>query len=290
MVEKIWTVLEILRWTEDYFKTNKLLDPRPDAEQLLSHVLNCSRLELYLHHDKPVSQKERDDLKVMIKKRLLHEPVQYITSRCYFMGLSFYVNSDVLIPRMETEILVERAIDIAKHQNVTHIVDIGTGSGAIAISMAHYLPSQSILASDISAKAIEIAKQNAVNLEVSDRVTFQEGDLLFPWLEQISVGASYLILANLPYVREKEFASLPEEVRNYEPREALVSGEEGLAHYQRLAEQLKQINVPWTLLLEMGIDQTDLLRKMFLAGLNIANIQVIKDLTGKDRVLLAQKK
>ena len=289
MESKVWTVLEILKWTENYFQQNKIDPPRLDAELLLSHLLGLTRLQLYLQYDRPLSDQERLDYKVMIKRRVNHEPVQYITGEAYFMGLCFKANNSVLIPRPETELLVEKAIDFIKGVNVTSVIDVGTGSGAIAVTIAHFIPDRKVLASEISNEALDVARENAKNLGVADRVEFRHGDLLEPWLSDLKPADNVLILANLPYVREREWAELTPEVKDYEPRAALVSGPEGTAHYERFIAQLGKAACPFTVLLEMGIAQTDPLTQLFRRAFSQVDLKIFKDLSGKERLLMIRQ-
>lgn len=290
MVPETWTVLRILKWTEDYFRKHLIDQPRLDAELLLAHLLGMERLQLYLQFDRPLSEKERADYKVMVRRRVAHEPVQYITGEAFFFGLKFTVNNAVLIPRPETELLVEKAIEIIKNGNVTRVIDIGTGSGAIACSVAHFVTGQKVQASDMSPAALSIARQNAASLKIDAQIEFRQGDLLEPWMADIQPQDTVLILANLPYVREREWTTLEPEVKDSEPREALVSGIEGVDHYQRLIEQISKLDCPCTVIMEMGIEQTSILTDIIMKNVPLASVHVIKDLAQKDRFIFMVKK
>lgn len=286
----VWTVIDILNWTTAYFEEHAIEDPRLSAELLLSCVLGLERLQLYLQYDRPLTDKERAGLKVMIRRRIAHEPVQYITGFTYFMGLKFFVSSAVLIPRFDTEILAEKAIELIGQHNISRVIDVGTGSGALAISMAHFVTSLRVCASDLSAEALAVAEKNAHMLNVFDRIIFREGDLLGPWADVLALSGPLLVVANLPYVRESEWGGLAPEVKDYEPKQALVSGRGGLEHYGRLLDQLASVTGTWYGLFELGIDQVTELKDMVAQKISDTEIKVIKDLAGNDRCFFVSKK
>jgi release factor glutamine methyltransferase len=173
-----WTINELLAWTTDYFNSKKIREARMEAEVLLARVLGKDRVYLYTHYDAPVNQHERAMFREYVKRRAQNEPLAYITGTREFMSLEFKVNPDVLIPRPETELIVEEVIELFAGKTCS-ICDIGTGSGAIAISLAHYLPQAKVFASDISAMALATARDNAARLQA--KVEFREGDLLSPF-------------------------------------------------------------------------------------------------------------
>ena len=286
MAAERWTILSILKWTEDYFKKHGLDNPRFDAELLLAHILKLERLRLYLEFERPLSEQELAEYKVMIKRRVNHEPVQYITGEAWFLGLKFLVDPRVLIPRFDTEVLVEQALQVIKTQNITKVIDVGTGSGAIAISIGHFITDIPITAIDISSQALDVARTNAETYGLSQRITFKEGDLLSPCLTDIKPEDRILITANLPYVREKEWEVLSREVKEHEPRTALVSGEDGLEHYRRLVDTLAEIKIPYVAILEIGIDQAQAFQRYIPSKFQNTTVSLIKDLNRKDRCVV----
>lgn len=286
---KLWTVLSILKWTEEYFKKNKIEFPRLDTELLLAYVLNSSRLELYLNFDKPLRAEELAKYKELIKRRVQHEPVQYITGAAHFLGRAFKVNQNVLIPRFETEILVEKSVELIRNNKFSKIIDLGTGSGVIAISVAKSFPELKILASDISEEALQIANINSKALGVENQIIFKQGNLLEPWQEEIKDNENVLLLANLPYVRENEWAGLAREVKDFEPKQALLSGIEGIDHYQKLFQQLKNVKYKFQLLIETGIQQIPLLEEIAKRELNVQDVKIFLDLNQKERFVLLKK-
>ena len=183
---KTWRVLDLIQWTTEYFKRFDFPGPRLDAELLLSHVLETSRMQLYLRFEMPVYPEHLAAFRELIKKRAAHAPVSYLTNRKEFFSLDFYVDSRVLIPRPETEVLVENVLQAQETQ--CQLIDIGTGSGAIAISLAVNRPEWEIIATDISAEALEVAQKNAVAHHCADRLTFLQGNIFEP-LEAVAKSA-----------------------------------------------------------------------------------------------------
>jgi release factor glutamine methyltransferase len=250
-----------------------------EGEILLRHVLGKSRAQLFTDLDSDVSPDDYKLLNKLIQRRVKGEPSAYITGNKEFYGLNFIVNRHVLIPRPETELLVEKAIDICRNNSYFLIADIGTGCGAIAISLAVNLPSVKIYATDVSIKALEVAAQNCTKHGVTDRISFLRGDLLEPLPESID-----LIIANLPYVRE---ADIPADgPLSFEPQLALNGGERGLNKIERLCRQAgAKLNNQGSLLIEIGQGQAEdvkaILHKYFPSGL----IEVQKDLAGIERVV-----
>jgi release factor glutamine methyltransferase len=245
-------------------------------------VLGKDRVYLYTNYDAPVNQDERSIFREFIKRRVRKEPLAYITGTREFMSLEFKVNPAVLIPRPESEILVEKAIDLFKDQPCT-ICDIGTGSGALAISLAHYLPLARVFATDISRQALDTARDNAASLQVE--VEFLEGDLLSPFLDK--ENCFDLIVANLPYIPLEEYHTLDSGVKSYEPQTALLAPGDGLDIYRRLLPQAYTVLKEGAyLFIEIGWQQGEKAIQMMN---NFAEVQIIKDLAGFDRVVMARK-
>jgi release factor glutamine methyltransferase len=237
-----WTVGRLLTWTADYLKKSGSGSPRLDAEVLLSHARGCQRIQLYTAYDEEASETLRTAFREMVKRRAEGTPVAYLVGYKEFYSASFEVNPDVLIPRPETEHLVVAAIDHAKQlrsgdANLA-IVDVGTGSGAIAISVAKHFAACHLTAVDLSMAALDCARRNAQRHALGeDRIKFVQGDLL-SWC---SAEEKYdMILSNPPYVSATEYAQLPKSVRDYEPKMALLSEPEGGSVIARLIEQAAQ--------------------------------------------------
>ena len=284
--ERLWTILEILQWTINFFKEKQIEPARLTAEVLLAHVLKKDRLHLYVNHDQPLTPGEREAFKALIRLRVQGTPTQYLTGRQEFWSMEFVVAPGVLIPRPETEHLVEATIERAKTLEHPAIVDIGTGSGAIAISLHKELPQAAISASDISETALNIARRNAETLFPNGhRITFVQGDLFAPF-----VGQSFdLIVSNPPYLSAQEYAELAQEIREHEPLNAIWGGEDGLDAYRRLiAEAANYARPSGWLLLEIGNTQAEAVTQLCQEnGWTVE--QVIKDYAGLDRVVVATR-
>jgi release factor glutamine methyltransferase len=281
-VIKSWTIKEVLEWTTRYFADKGIQEPRLEAEVLLAGVLEKDRVYLYAHYDAPLNQGERDGYKKFISRRINREPVAYITGSREFMSLKFKVSPDVLIPRPETELLVETALELASHTPINKICDVGTGSGAIAVSIAYYLPGTNIYATDISESALTIARENTDRYGLG--ISFSCGDLLEPLAHELQFD---LITANLPYVDSEKYKYLEPEVKDYEPTLALVASGNGLDLYRRLAPQCLALLAPGGYTLwEIDPEQTAEIPAI-MAGFD--EVEIIKDLTGRDRLVKARK-
>ncbi|MEN6460204.1 MAG: peptide chain release factor N(5)-glutamine methyltransferase [Syntrophomonas sp.] len=277
-----WTIKDVLEWTTRYFADKGIQEPRLEAEVLLAGVLGKDRVYLYAHYDIPLNQEERNGYKEFISRRVGREPVAYITGHREFMSLDFEVSRDVLIPRPETELLVETALELASHTRINRICDVGTGSGVIAVSIGHYLTGLDISATDISESALAIARGNADWHGV--QVTFLRGDLLSPLQEELKFD---LITANLPYVAPEKYAQLEPEVKDYEPMLALVAAGDGLDLYRRLAPQCLDLLAPGGYTLwEIDPEQTPYLPAI-MTGFD--KVEIIKDLAGRNRLVKARK-
>ncbi len=279
------TIKEILERTIKHFEKYKINNPRLDAEVLLADLLGMERIHLYVRFDQPLTKDEIDQYRERVVLRSKRVPVQYIVGHEEFMSLDFTVQKGVLIPRPETEHLVETVIEYIKEKKIESplIADIGTGSGAIAISIAHYIPKAKIIGVDISPEALEVAMQNGEKLQVSDRVSFIRGSFLSPL---IKAGLKPdVIVSNPPYIKRDDLKRLQPEVR-MEPELALDGGINGLDAYRQIISQSKEIN-PELLAFEVGIDQAQQVASMLEEC--FSEIQIVKDLAGIDRVVLGKK-
>lgn len=262
-MSELWTLIKLLRWATDYFAAKGIESPRLDAELLLTQVLDLDRVGLYLNHDRPLSPAELEQLRPLVKRRGQREPLQYLIGHTEFWSLDFQVSPAVLIPRPDTEILVEEALAKAGEQGL--LLDVGCGSGAIVISLANELQSWRCEGLDISAEALKIAHHNAQKHQVEARLRLYQGDL-----RQLPQRSYDLIVSNPPYITELEWETLMPEVREHEPRLALVADNHGLSCYQALTAQVDScLNPGGWLLVEIGYQQKEMVRQLFInAGLN----------------------
>ena len=271
------TLKQALTRAREILTANNIEDAPLECELLLRHSLKISQVQLYLDLDRELSPKQGETFWALIERRLNGEPTAYITGHREFYGLDFYVDPHVLIPRPETELLVEKALNLAQNHPVSTIAEIGTGCGAIAISLALKLPEAKIYATDISAPALKVALFNCRKHRVVDRICLLQGNMLDPLPEPVD-----LIITNLPYVRELE---LPNPA-NFEPLLALDGGSDGLEKIRQLCRQVKdKLRPKGCLLLEIGQGQkravTTFLRSLFPSS----KIEVAPDLSGIDRVV-----
>ncbi len=281
---QVWTIGSMLKWSEQYFGSHGAESPRLDAEVLLSYLLGQKRIFLYVHFDQPLTAEELAKYRELVKRRTAGEPVAYICGEKEFMGLPFKVSPAVLVPQPDTEVLVETALERLKGKESVRVADICTGSGAIALALAHYLPGASLVATDISAEALSIAKENSESLGLADRTEFLEGDLLSPL-----AGKPFdAILSNPPYIPSAEISGLPREVQA-EPRIALDGGADGLDFYRRLldggAAHLKDDGF---MAMECGDTQAAAIAEM-ATDKGFAGAEILRDLAGRDRVVLIRK-
>ena len=284
-MQELWTIGRILKWTEQYFNEKGIESPRLDAEVLLSHILGRERIYLYVHFDEPLEPTELARYREAIKQRVQRVPVAYIIGEKEFMGLTFKVTADTLVPRPDTEILVQAAVERLRARGETpRFADIGTGSGAICLSILHFLPKAQADTVDISPAARAVAEENAAALEVADRVTFHTGDLLAPL-----AGQCYdAILSNPPYIPDGDIAALAPEVRLKEPRTALAGGKDGLDFYRRLtADAPAHLKDGGFLAVEVGIHQAAPVATLAVPA--FSRTEILKDYAGIERVVIAWK-
>lgn len=254
--------------------------PRLEAEVLLAHVLDRPRTFVIAHPEFALTAQQRDAFVTGVQRRATGEPLPYITGYIEFFGLTFAVTPDVLIPRSETELLVETALDWVKRRDLRTVVDLGTGSGCIAVTLAVHAPDLHVAAIDLSAAALGVARTNAERHGVGSRVTFRVGDLLTPLVEPVD-----LIVSNPPYVKEGEWDALPISVQQ-EPRLALLAGADGLNIIRRLLQQASQKLRPGgVMLVEIGERQGKAVQELAQTAFPEANVRILRDLAGKDRLL-----
>jgi release factor glutamine methyltransferase len=282
-----WTILRLLNWTREHFESRGLDEPRLSAELLLAKVLGCKRIDLYARFEQSPTNEQRAALRELVKAAAEHKPIAYLIGHKEFYSLEFAVTPDVLIPRPETETLVDRALALCKSIDAARIeiADIGTGSGCIAIAIARRELRAFVTAVDVSEAALDVASANAAKHGITDRVRFVKADLLDLPPEVRPANGFSMIVSNPPYVGLSECESLPANVREYEPATALFAGPDGLDIYQRLARQIPAALAPGgRLLLEIGMNQADPVTTLFeQVGLKASGS--FKDMRGITRVL-----
>jgi release factor glutamine methyltransferase len=286
-MEERWTVLSVLQWTAEYFGRKDIEQPRASAEILLAHVLSMERIQLYLNFDRPLSPLELASYREVIRRRAAHEPTQYITGKQEFWSLELEVTPAVLIPRPETELLVEKTLDLVRN-SAKRVLDLGTGSGAIAIALAHECPALDVIASDQSCAALQVARRNAMRHRLLERIALVATDLLQGFS---SLSAPFdVIVSNPPYIGEKEFPFLALEIIEYEPNTALLAGPQGLAAIRRiLREAPAYLKSQGSLLLEIGAGHAELLREELKNDPYFDLCEFHRDYSGILRVLHVRK-
>ena len=281
----MWTILSVLQWTEKRFAERGLASPRLDAQVLLAHVLQKDRVYLYTHFDQPLAPEELAKYRGLIQRRLAGEPVAYLVGEKEFQSLTFAVDKRVLVPRPDTEATVEAALALLPSGASGRVVDVGTGSGAIALSIKKERPDLEVLAVDLSSDAAAVARANAERLGFA--VEIVEGDLLAP----VAARAPFtLIVSNPPYIPSDDIAALAPEVRS-EPMLALDGGEDGLDAIRRLiADAPPLLADGGALVLEVGFGQAPAVVALFAADGRYDPAMTTKDLAGIERAVAARKK
>ncbi len=281
--EESWTVRKVLTWTTGHFEKQNVDAPRLTAELLLAHTLKLDRVHLYVEMDRPLQKDELAQYRALIQRRIAGEPTQYLTGYRDFYGRKIHVDARVLIPRPETELLVEAVLRVLPKNAPSRVLDLCAGSGCIAVSIACERQQASVWATDLSEGACAVAKENAEQLEVASRVTVLQGDLFGP----VPQGAKFdAVVANPPYIKSSAIASLQREVQR-EPRLALDGGEDGLALIRRIADGAQPWLKPGGLLaMEIGDDQGPQVKEL-LTRAGYREVRVEKDLARLDRLALA---
>ena len=279
---KTWRVIDLINWAESYFKEKGFENPRSEIEWLLRAVLKCNRMDVYLRFEEPLSQSQLATLRSWVKRRLEREPLQYITGFCDFYGREFSVNEHVLIPRPETERLIDTALEKVKGLDSPSILDIGAGSGCIATTLGLEIPGSTILGIDVSEDAIGIANKNKEKLE-AENVSFQKMNIL----EQRPEGEFDVLVSNPPYIPKGEMDGLMKDVKDFEPTVALTDQKDGLIFYKRFAEVGKEVvkSGGW-IILEVGLEDHPSAVKNIFSESGFPDTELIKDYNGDDRVLV----
>ena len=289
------TIRNILKWAITTLKEAEIDSPGINADTLLAFVLSCDRTKLYTNPDEILNDSDISRYKELINERIRHVPLQYITHHVEFMSLVFFVDERVLIPRPETEILVETVMNKAHDKQYSNkkvtIMDIGTGSGNIAVSLAKNLSDVEIYASDISQEALAIAMTNVQRHKVVGNVHLLHGDLFDTFSSHIEKGNVDFIVSNPPYVSESEWKNLEPELRDHEPYEALVGGKDGLYFYRQIIRNATDWLKPkGYLVIEIGETQAKTIMKLMESERYYEGIEITKDLQGKERIVSARRK
>ena len=278
------TILEIINKTTKFFKQKDIENPRLNAERLLAALLEIDRVQLYLKYDRLMSKKETELFRDFVRRRAEYEPLQYIIGETEFMGLNFKVTPAVLIPRPETEILIEKILLLRDTQSFPNptVWDIGSGSGCIAVALAHYWPECKIIASDVSEDSLSLAEENASLNDVKDKIQFLKHDILIDPVD--SSTQADIIVSNPPYVSLEEYDNLGDEIRLFEPKIALTDDSEGLTFYERIFSLIENGHRCKFILVEMSGTQTE--KIIQIAGkYNFTGLNIFKDLNNLSRIL-----
>jgi release factor glutamine methyltransferase len=290
LAKERWTVLKLLKWTQGYLGKKNIPNPRLESELLLSHILGFDRVGLYLNYDMTLSPGELERFRGVIERRIAGEPLQYITGYQEFWSIRFRVDPSVLIPRPETEVLVEEALRLIDLEgwHEPRIVEMGTGCGAIAISIAKSIPSTRIIATEISWEALVLARDNALAQDVVSRISLVQGNMLS--FVKSGSGLFDLIISNPPYIRRGDIDNLQPEIRDFEPREALDGGIDGLDFHRRLLDEAAScLRTGGWLILEIGADQDGDTTQLTKQIGGFRQTRIIPDYSGRSRALIAQK-
>jgi release factor glutamine methyltransferase len=277
--ERTWTIRDVLDWATQDFEARGIESPRLDAELLVAEALGMDRIGLYLDLGRPLLERERDAIRPLLIRRREREPVAYILGHRDFYGRRFSVTRDVLIPRPDTETLVEHALGVIAEDAALRVADVGTGSGAIAISIAAERPRVHVVATDLSQAALAVASENALAMGVANRVHFEQANLFG------NEGSFDLVLSNPPYIRRADMPGLQAEVRDYEPSDALAGGDDGLDIVRMLIERASEVTVPDAqMLVEIGAGQAAEVKDIANHCTNWEHIATYLDLNKVERV------
>ena len=278
---KVWRIVDLIQWSESYFREKSHQNPRLEIEWMLCSLLNCERLDLYMRFDEPLSGSQLSTLRGWVKRRSKNEPLQYITESCEFYGREFFVDKRVLIPRPETERLIDEAIKSIKHVRSPNIFDIGTGSGCIAITLAKEIENSNVIGIDKSIMSLQVAKKNSAELNV-ENVTFFEMDIL----NQYPKEKFDLVISNPPYVAKEDIPGLMKDVKDFEPEIALTDFDDGLTFYKRISKIIPNIlKDDSSCILELGLgNHPEKVLSIFKES-GYSNMKIFDDYNGDKRVL-----
>jgi release factor glutamine methyltransferase len=286
-----WTIQKLLTWITEYFTEKGIDPPRLSAELLISHILQMKRIELYTQFNKSVTTYQLDQLHDLIKRAGQNEPVAYLIGKTEFYSLEINVTPDCMIPRPETELLVERAIEFLRTRTGTQFVcDVCTGSGCVAVAIGKNHPNARIIATDISDAALKVAATNIKKHQLESRITLLAGDLFDPLVPQIDSEKFDLIVCNPPYVSASEFEALDKNVKDYEPKLSLFAGTDGLDIHRRIIENADPfLKLDAALMLEIGYTQGQAVGQLLEQTKAFGEIKIEKDFQNNDRIAFARK-
>ncbi len=287
-----WTIQKLLNWITEYLTERSIDSPRLSAELLLSGVLETKRIELYTQFDKPVAKQELDRLHDLVKRAGQDEPIAYLIGKTEFYSLELNITADCMIPRPETELLTQRAIEFlrTRRPGTQLVCDLCTGSGCIAVAIAKNFPDARIIATDICDAALNVAAENVEKHQLKDRIKLLHGDLFDPIISGLDAGKFDLIVCNPPYVSAAEYEKLDKNVKDYEPKSALFAGVDGLDIYRRLIEKADEFLKPdAALMLEIGYAQGPAVRELLEKTGALTQIKIEKDPHNNDRIVIACK-
>lgn len=285
--DDVWTILRMILWSAEYLERKGVESGRLDAEHLLAHVLGVERLQLYLEYERPLTPDELDAYRPLLKRRASREPLQRIVGTQPFRELELEVNGSVLIPRPETEVLVARVLEWVEdaEDDVSSALDVGTGTGAIGLSLALEGPFASVVATDVDETALETARRNRATAELDDRVELRAGDLFAPLRDDERFD---VIVSNPPYVAEADAEELQPEVRDWDPPGALFGGDDGLDVVRRIvAAGHAHLRAGGLLALEVGLDQAEAVVDLLETEGTYDEPRVLRDYAGKERFVFA---
>ena len=289
-----WTVRRLLEWTTGFFTRKQVDSPRLSAERLLAHVLMYPRIRLYTDYDRPLNDTELTTFRTLVQRAAEQEPIEYLSGTAHFFNLEFEVNRDVLIPRPDTETLVENVLQLARNtagMESPRVLDLCTGSGCIAAAIGHHLKNAVVIATELSEKAVAVARRNIERLGLAGRVTVEQGDLYEPLVNSVDGQPFQLIVGNPPYIATAQVDALDRSVKDYEPRLALDGGPDGLLLHRRILAGAGDRLVPGgRVYLEIAFDQGELAREVAGGCADFEEVRVLKDHGGNDRVLTARRK
>jgi release factor glutamine methyltransferase len=287
-----WTIQKLLNWTTEYLTGKGIESPRLSAEMLLSQTVRLTRIELYTQFDRPVPPEQLDQLRDLVKRAGQNEPIAYLVGRTEFYSLQINVTPDCMVPRPETELLVERAIEFlrTRRSGTQFICDLCTGSGCIAVAIANNFSDARIIATDICDSALAVAAGNVKKHQLSDRINLLCGDLFDPVISGLDVNEFDLIVSNPPYVSTAESEKLDKNVKDYEPKKALFAGVHGLDVYSRIIEKAGQFLKPdGAIMLEIGYAQGPAVKELLEQAGDFSEIKIEKDFHNNDRIISAKK-
>ena len=291
MAMEIWTIKKLLEWISEYFESNGVDSPRLSAELLLCHVLKLERIQLYTLYDRVVQADQLTALRALVKRGVEHEPIAYLVGRCEFYSLPLKITPDCLIPRPETEHLVERAVDFLRERpSPYYVLDLCTGSGCVAAAIAKNVKDVQLVATDICDSALKIADENIRQHKLDEQVRLLCGDLFDAIIEGLDETRFDLIVSNPPYVSDNEYEKLERNVKKYEPKLALLAGVDGLDIYQRILEKVDGFLKPdGALMMEIGYAQGPAIQRMLEEIGIFKEIKIEKDFANNDRIAIARK-